>query len=105
MPDSSRFPIIVNPPVPPDKALELTKAIGKTIASVEFGQEEPISGGHGSEAVAIYFTDGTSMAIVTGSNAGSSIDILTKADDVAVALTVVWKGDSEWKEFDEVIGM
>lgn len=108
MPHSSRFPVIVGPPEPKDKAEALTKAIGKTIASVEFGKEQPSSERHQAEAMILYFTDGSSMAIVTGSNASDHVDkTLTKADDVETNLDVLWKteDESEREAFDDVMGM
>jgi hypothetical protein len=63
------FPKIVNPPQPESKMDDLRNAEGKTIHSVEFGEEESHKNAHSGELIIIHFTDGTSMAIQTGSNA------------------------------------
>lgn len=96
MSDSDRFPVIVRPPEPEEKAAELTKAVGKTVASVEFGKEQLSSGRHQGEAMIIYFTDGSSAAIMTGCNVNDFADkSAIKADEVSIDLSVVWKDDEE----------
>lgn len=48
---------------------EARKMVGKTIEKVEFGFREPMEGVHHSELLVIYFTDGSILALETGSNA------------------------------------
>lgn len=43
--------------------------VGKTIERVEYGFREEIKNVHQSEVLIMYFTDGSIMAIDTGSNA------------------------------------
>jgi len=45
--------------------------VGKTIERVEVGSREPIEHAHGSEAIIIYFTDGSIVGLSTGSNIGN----------------------------------
>lgn len=48
----------------------LDKIIGKTIASFEYGFDEPFHPqAHEGEIIALHFTDGSSLSIRTGSNA------------------------------------
>lgn len=65
------FPKFIGPPRPGFKMDELKKAEGKTIKSVEFGEEAERQGVHGSEGMIIHFTDGSSMTILVGSNASN----------------------------------
>ena len=47
---------------------ELRKMKGKTIDKVEYGYEDKGGEGHLTEMMVLYFTDGTSVGITTGSN-------------------------------------
>jgi len=68
--DSLRlFPSIVKPPRPDFKYADIQKAVGKTIKSVEFGEEEERVEVHEREAIIFHFEDGTAMTIRVGSNA------------------------------------
>ncbi len=86
------FPKIVGPPEPKEKLDELKKAEGKTIKAVEFGGEEKNSKSHQSEGIIFHFTDGSSMAIVVGSN---TMNLALKfnglsPEDVHTDLMVFW---------------
>ena len=48
---------------------EASKLEGKTIKTVEYGDRETIDGVHESEVLVLHFTDGSIMALDTGSNA------------------------------------
>jgi hypothetical protein len=72
-------PKFIGPPQPEFKMTELRKAEGKTIKSVEFGEEAERKGVHGSEGMIFHFTDGTSMSILVGSNAD---DLVRKFKDL-----------------------
>jgi hypothetical protein len=59
---------------PPEAHYAITKLpaiIGKTVERVEFGFREHVDGAHQSEAMILYFTDGSILGIDTGSNAGN----------------------------------
>ena len=68
---SGLFPKFVGPPRPEFKMDELKKAEGKIIKLVEFGEEAERQGLHGREGMIFHFADGSSMAILVGSNAGN----------------------------------
>jgi hypothetical protein len=74
------FPIIVSPPRPEFKLDDLKKIIGKTIASIEFGEVKENKDVHQSEAIILHFTDKSSMAISIGSNA---YNIHTQYDNIS----------------------
>ena len=65
------FPKLVGPPRPKDKLAELQKMVGKTVVSVEFGEEQPHSECHRAEGMIVRFADGSSMAVRIGSNVGN----------------------------------
>ena len=50
---------------------QLPVIIGKTVERVEFGFREHHDGAHQSEAMILYFTDGSILGIDTGSNAAN----------------------------------
>jgi hypothetical protein len=50
---------------------KLPVIIGKTVERVEFGFREHYDGSHQSEAMILFFTDGSILGIDTGSNAGN----------------------------------
>ena len=59
---------------PPEGHYSINKAlqmVGKTVASVEIGHRRQIPKVHQSELIVIHFTDGTSLAIDTGSTAAN----------------------------------
>lgn len=53
---------------------ELREVVGKTIVGVEFGVRKSAPKVHETEAVILHFTDGSSLGIETGSNAGNVAD-------------------------------
>ena len=65
------FPEFAGPPRPEYKLGEIKQAEGKTIQSIEFGEEPIHPDKHQSEGIIIHFTDGTSMTIRVGSNASN----------------------------------
>jgi hypothetical protein len=79
----------------PEAHYSITQALrmrGKTVERVEVGFREDIEGVHGSEAMIIYFTDGSIMGLETGSNAGN-LELESRhlrASDLNVDLMVQW---------------
>lgn len=65
------LPRIDRLPEPNYSITQLPAIIGKTVARVEFGSLQPREGVHQSEAIILHFTDGSSLGIDTGSNAGN----------------------------------
>jgi hypothetical protein len=65
---------------------------GKTVDKVEFGFREDREGVHGSEAIVIYFTDGSIMGLATGSNAGNLArnENGIRPEDFHVSFLVQW---------------
>ena len=63
------FPKIVGPPRPEFKYAEIQKCVGKTIKTIEFGEEKEDEDVHQREGIIIHFTDNSSMSISVGSNA------------------------------------
>jgi hypothetical protein len=47
---------------------------GKTIEKVESGFRERVTGVHQSEALIVYFTDGSIMSLEAGSNVGNLVN-------------------------------
>jgi hypothetical protein len=67
--DFSLFPKLNKPPNPEFKFLDALRMVGKQIEEVEFGETKFHKEAHLSEAINIYFTDGTAVTIRIGSNA------------------------------------
>jgi hypothetical protein len=65
------FPHFSQCPPPPYASGELMKAVGKTISAIEYGHQITHPDVHQAEAVVVHFSDGTSMAIIIGSNASN----------------------------------
>lgn len=86
------FPRLVGPPQPGFKMAELKQIEGKTVSSVEFGQEEPNPEVHQGEAIILHFTDGTAMTIRIGSNVANLIDYRRKLkpSDFSTDIMVFW---------------
>jgi hypothetical protein len=65
---------------------------GKTIEKVEYGTREDIKEVHGSEAIIIYFTDGSIMGLDTGSNAFNvaGTEKPFRPEDLSVDFMVHW---------------
>ncbi|MGH9426794.1 MAG: hypothetical protein ACRD2L_10905, partial [Terriglobia bacterium] len=59
----------VRKPEPSYSILQLPEVVGKTIQKVEFGFRKSVPDVHESEAMILYFTDGSMLGIKTGSNA------------------------------------
>jgi hypothetical protein len=68
-----RLPHIDRPSSPYFSIVQASQMVGKTIEKVEYGFREDIKGVHGSEAMIVYFTDGSIMGIETGSNVGNIV--------------------------------
>lgn len=64
----------VAPPEPNYSINEALSMVGKTVASVEVGHRREIPNVHQGELIVIHFSDGTSLAIDTGSNAQNISD-------------------------------
>lgn len=86
------FPKIIGPPKPEFKLDEARQAEGKTIRSIEFGEEPDHPDKHTSEAIVFNFTDGSSMAVVVGSNASniSSTSKKIRTNDIHTDLVIMW---------------
>jgi len=102
-----RKPEIVGPALVPEKVLEIRDAIGKTIASIEFGVvANPYPDWvHEGEALVLHFTDGTALSIEIGSNIRNLADANKYGDlkpgDLHTDLITMWRrrtppGDVEW---------
>ena len=65
------LPRIDRPPEAHYAITQLPAIIGKTVERVEFGFREHHDGAHQSEAMILFFTDGSILGIDTGSNAGN----------------------------------
>ena len=65
---------------------------GKTIEKVESGFRKKIEGVHESEALMIYFTDGSIMSIEAGSNVGNLVsgEDGLRPEDLNVRFIVHW---------------
>jgi hypothetical protein len=70
----TRPPTPVSPPEPHYSINKARQMVGKTVASVDVGHRREIPNVHQSELIVINFTDGTSLAIDTGSNAANICD-------------------------------
>jgi hypothetical protein len=88
---SGLFPKFIGPPRPEFKLDELKKAEGKSIQSVEFGEVKR-HGAHQSEEMILHFSDGSSMAILVGSNVGNLAHIFKdmNPEDFRTDLMVFW---------------
>jgi hypothetical protein len=65
------LPEIVAPPQPHYSICQLPEIEGKTVARVEYGFQKTYPRVHQSEAMILHFTDGSTLGIHTGSNAGN----------------------------------
>jgi hypothetical protein len=59
------------PSLPNYAITQIPSIIGKTVERVEFGFREQDDNRHESEAIILYFTDGSILGIDTGSNVGN----------------------------------
>jgi hypothetical protein len=86
------LPRIDRLPEPNYSITQLPAIIGKTVARVEFGSLQPREGVHQSEAIILHFTDGSSLGIDTGSNAGNlaSEHEELQAEDFYVDFMLQW---------------
>lgn len=91
-PSQEQHPQIVGPPMPEHKAQDLEKAVGKTIAAVEFGVESSLpEWKHEGEAMVLHFTDGTALAVLVGSNAKNLSGVYDlDPGDVHTDLMPIW---------------
>jgi hypothetical protein len=64
----------VSPPEGNYSINEAYRMVGKTVASVDVGHQKRTPKVHQSELIVIHFTDGTALAIDTGSNAWNLLD-------------------------------
>jgi hypothetical protein len=68
------LPQIDRPPEAHYSIVQASRMKGKTIEKVEFGFRKMIEGLHESEAMLIYFTDGSIMSLTAGSNVGNLVN-------------------------------
>lgn len=71
---------------------QVSRMKGKTIEKVDYGTREDIKQVHGSEAIIIYFTDGSIMGLDTGSNAFNVAESEQpfRAEDLHIDFMVHW---------------
>ncbi|MBN2180763.1 MAG: hypothetical protein JW715_02525 [Sedimentisphaerales bacterium] len=69
-----RLPQIDRPPKAHYSIVQASHMKGKTIEKVEFGFRRTIEGVHESEALIIYFIDGSIMSLEAGSNVGNLVN-------------------------------
>lgn len=86
------LPKIICPPQPNYSIVEASRMKGKTIEKVEVGTREDFKEVHGSEAIIVYFTDGSIMGLDTGSNAWNvaASEKPFRAEDLHVDFRVQW---------------
>lgn len=86
------LPKIAAPANPHGLILQVSRMKGKTIEKVEYGTREDIKQVHGSEAILIYFTDGSIMGLDTGSNAFNVAESEQpfRAEDLHIDFMVHW---------------
>jgi hypothetical protein len=84
------LPEIVAPPQPNYSICQLPRIVGKTVASVEFGSQRQHPRVHQSEAMILHFTDGSTLGIHTGSNAGNLAREGLTPDEFHVDFMLQW---------------
>ena len=86
------MPSIERPPEANYSICQIGDAVGKTIKNVEYGLRSSHEGVHESEAILLYFTDGSVLGIDTGSNAGNVSDEQNglKPEDFHVDFNLHW---------------
>ena len=86
------LPKIAAPANPHGLILQVSRMKGKTIDKVEYGTREDIKQVHGSEAIIIYFTDGSIMGLDTESNAFNVAESEQpfRAEDLHIDFMVHW---------------
>jgi hypothetical protein len=86
------LPRIVGQSQPNYSIVQASRMKGKTIEKVEYGTREDIKEVHGSEAIIIYFTDGSIMGLDTGSNAFNvaGTEKPFRPEDLSVDFMVHW---------------
>ncbi len=65
------LPEIAAPPEAHYSICQIAQIVGKTVARVEYGFQKERPRVHQSEAIVLHFTDGSTLGIHTGSNAGN----------------------------------
>lgn len=86
------LPVIVRPPEAHYSIVGASQMAGKTVEKVEFGFRKDIENVHESEALIIYFTDGSIMGLETGSNAMNlcNDENKLKPEDFHVDIDINW---------------
>jgi len=86
------LPHINRPPEAHYSIEQVSQMRGKTVEKVEFGFRKEIEGVHESEALIIYFTDGSIMSLEAGSNVGNlaSDENGLRPEDFHVDFIVHW---------------
>lgn len=88
----SIFPKLTKPPKPEYKLLKAQRMVGKQVERIEFGETEFHKDVHSGEAINIYFSDGTAVTIIIGSNAyniASEYEDI-KPSDIHTDLMLFW---------------
>lgn len=95
----SRVNLRTDRPRPEFKLADLSRAIGKTVSRVEWGEEDNPPSIHQAESIILHFTDGTAMGIVVGSNVGNLGLEGTKRKPcpVEIDLMTVWLDNEQAK--------
>ncbi|MBE7157163.1 MAG: hypothetical protein INR62_01785 [Rhodospirillales bacterium] len=84
-------PTPARPPEPNYSINQAKQMVGKTVESVEVGFREDHPKLHQSELIVLHFTDGTTLAIDTGSNVGNVIPgALKRPDEIHVDFNLEW---------------
>lgn len=86
------LPRIDRPPQAHYSIVQATQMKGKTVEHVEFGFRKDIGGVHQSEAIIIYFTDGSMVSLEAGSNVGNLVsdDNGLRPEDFHVDFILHW---------------
>jgi len=86
------LPEIVAQPEANFSIVQASKMKGKTVDKVEFGFRKETEYSHKSEALIIYFTDGSIMGLDTGSNVGNIVteENNLHPNDFHVDFTINW---------------
>jgi hypothetical protein len=86
------LPHITRPPEAHYSIVQASRMKGKTVEKVEFGFRKEIEGLHESEALIIYFTDGSIISFEAGSNVGNLVsdENRLRPEDFHVDFVVHW---------------
>ena len=91
----TQLPVISGAPDPNYSTNQASRMVGKTVKKVEVGSRQEIEGVHQSEVIIIHFTDGSLLAIDTGSNAENLDCKKHRPEDFHVDFRVQWVPPSQ----------